>query len=267
MKKIIFVIVILSIMILFVSCTAEEFVSDIPEEAVQVNEPAKVQFLKSGSQDSEYVELNRIKDNIWVHTTYADYNGNRTPSNGLLIETKKGIVLIDTPWNNAQTKELIKLTGSELDKAIFLAVITHAHEDRIGGIDALLENSIDVRSTELTAELAEKYGYKRPDPSLTTDAFIKIEDVSIEVFYPGEGHTKDNIVVWLPEYKVLFGGCLVKELDSEGLGNTADANLEQWAISINKLLKKYSDAEVVIPGHGNWGGIELLEHTLELLKQ
>lgn len=89
----------------------------------------------------------------------------------------------------------------------------------------------------------------------------------IEVFYPGEGHSPDNIVVWLPEYKVLFGGCLVKELDSKGLGNTTDANLEQWPISINKVLEKYPDAEVVIPGHGNWGGIELIEHTLELLKQ
>lgn len=267
MKRIKFVIVMLSAFLLLASCASEEFAADKAEKAVPENEPAEVQVLKGGSQDSEYVELNRIRDNIWVHTTYADYNGYRTPSNGLVIETEKGLVLIDTPWNNAQTKELIKLTESELDKGVSLAVITHAHEDRIGGIDALLENNIDVRSTKLTAELAEKYGYKRPEPSLDANAVIKTGDVYIEVFYPGEGHSPDNIVVWLPEYKVLFGGCLVKELDSKGLGSTTDANLEQWPISINKVLEKYPDAEVVIPGHGNWGGIELIEHTLELLKQ
>lgn len=68
------------------------------------------------------------------------------------------------------------------------------------------------------------------------------------MYYPGKGHSADNIVVWLPQYKVLFGGCLVKSLDYGGLGST-------------------TDAEVIVPGHGGWGSIELTEHTLELLKQ
>ncbi len=39
---------------------------------------------------------------------------------------------------------------------------------------------------------------------------IKINNISLEVFYPGEGHSKDNITIWIPEYKVLFGGCFNK---------------------------------------------------------
>ena len=56
-------------------------------------------------------------------------------------------------------------------------------------------------------------------------------------------------------------------MDSKGLGSTTDANIEQWPVSAKKVLEKYPDADVVIPGHGKWGGIELLEHTLGLLKQ
>jgi metallo-beta-lactamase class B len=66
---------------------------------------------------------------------------------------------------------------------------------------------------------------------------------------------------------VLFGGCIIKSLNSQGLGSTKDANVEQWPISLNKVLEKYSDAEVVIPGHGKWGSIELIKHTLDLLEQ
>jgi len=259
MKRIYLLTILICITSLLVSCTFKEDVSK--------NTIVEEQILTSGSEDSNYVELNRVKGNIWVHITYADYNGNRTPSNGLVIETSDGMVLIDTPWNNEQTKELIKLIKDKFNKDISLAIITHAHEDRIGGIDTLLENKIDVRSTSMTAELAEKYGFKKPTPSLDSNPDIKIGDVAIEVFYPGAGHSSDNIVVWLPQDKVLFGGCIIKSLDSEGLGSTTDANLEMWPISIGKLLEKYSEADVVIPGNGKWGSIELVKHTFDLLKQ
>lgn len=258
MKRINLVMVLICIIILFTSCTISENVSK--------NAIIKEQVLTSGSEDSSYVELNRVKANIWVHTTYTNYNGYRTPSNGLVIETSDGLVMIDTPWNNAQTKELIKLTKDKFNKDFSLAIITHAHEDRMGGIDTLLENEIDARSTMLTAELAEGSNFKRPTTSLDSNPNFKIGDVAIETFYPGEGHSADNIVVWLPNEKVLFGGCIIKDLNSEGLGSTTDANVEQWPISLNKLLEKYSDADVVIPGHGKWGDIELIKHTLELLK-
>ena len=257
MKRKIFIvmIVIINLMILN-ACTSKSISSDplIQEK----------NFYKSGSTDENYVELFKVNDNIWVHTTYANYNGYRTPSNGVIVVTTDGIVMIDTPWNNQQTKELLKLTKDVFNRETNLAIITHAHEDRIGGIDTLIENEIEARSTSLTAEEAHKYGFKRPQPSLDNDPTILIGEVAIEVFYPGEGHTIDNITIWFPQYKILFGGCLIKALESKDLGNVEDANLQQWPYSVRNVLEKYSEAEVVIPGHGKWGNLDLVKHTLEL---
>jgi metallo-beta-lactamase class B len=224
-------------------------------------------FLKSGSDDSNYVELTKINDNIWVHTTYANYNGSRTPSNGVIAISSKGLVLVDTPWNNAQTKELIKLSKSVLKKDITLAIITHAHDDRIGGIDTLIENKVDVRSTSLTVKEAEKNGFKKPEPKLDIEPKITFGNINMEVFYPGEGHTVDNITVWFPQYKVLFGGCLIKSLEATDIRNIADANVKMWPYSVKKVLEKYADAEVVIPGHGKWGSLDLVNHTLGLVSK
>lgn len=241
----------------FVACSNNSHVTN----EVEVRES----FLKSGSDDLNYIELTKIDDCIWVHTTYVDYNGNRTPSNGLVVITSKGLVLIDTPWNNSQTEELIKLTKSKFNRDFVTAIITHAHEDRIGGIDTLLENKIDVRSTNLTAREAEKNGFKKPNPKLDSDPEIKVGNTDFEIFYPGEGHSRDNITVWLPQYKVLFGGCIIKSMDSNSLGSTTDANVQEWPASLKKIIDKYTDAEIIIPGHGKWGSLDLVKHTLDLL--
>ncbi len=235
----------------------------LPEQAALTYEST----YQLGNSDTDYVELNRINDNIWVHTTYADYNGWRTPSNGLVVVTSKGIVLLDTPWNNQQTETLLRLAEDVFGKDTSIAIITHAHEDRIGGIDTLLAEGIQVVSTELTAEEAEKQGYKKPEATLDDLTHLKIGDIDFEAFYPGEGHTVDNITIWLPQYKVLFGGCLIKSLESEDKGNVEDANVEEWPLSVQKVIDKYPDADIVIPGHGGWGDASLLQHTLDLLNK
>lgn len=258
MKKVIFLIIaICTIAIYSTSCTNKASVSN--DSKVEEN------FFKSGSEDSNYIELRRVKDDIWVHTTYANYKGMRTPSNGVIAVTSEGLILIDTPWNNAQTLEMIKLVREVFNKDISLAVITHAHDDRIGGIDALIENRIDVRSTGMTAKEAERNGFKKPQTEIDSDTKITVGDMDIEVFYPGEGHTVDNITVWIPQHKVLFGGCLIKSLESKDIGNAEDGNIKEWPDSVRNVLEKYSDAEIVIPGHGEWGSLDLVNHTLDLL--
>ncbi|SDW75079.1 metallo-beta-lactamase class B [Marininema mesophilum] len=214
------------------------------------------------------VELKQISPKVWVHTTYGDYNGaSRVPSNGLLIQTTKGLVLVDSTWNDALTKELLALIRQNFDRKLSVAVITHSHFDRMGGIRALQQAGIEVRTTIKTAKLAQAEGYPAPDVFLDNRPRFQVGSTIIETMYPGEGHTKDNITVWLPQHQVLFGGCLVKSLESKDMGNVDDANLKAWSDSIQKVRERYPNAEQVVPGHGKWGYQRLLTHTLDLLEQ
>ncbi|GHT38495.1 hypothetical protein FACS189435_4760 [Bacteroidia bacterium] len=60
---------------------------------------------------------------------------------------------------------------------------------------------------------------------------------------------------------------LAKDIHSKGLGNLSDAQPEEWAKTIQKVIGTFSEAKIVIPGHGGIGGKELLQHTKELLKK
>lgn len=211
------------------------------------------------------VEMIRVADSVWVHTSYYDYNGYPTPSNGVVVESPDGLILIDTPWTNDQTRILIHEVEQRFQKRVMLAIITHAHQDRIGGIDVLFERGIDTFSTPLTAELAERAGLRAPrkrvDPAGGT---LRVDGLELEVYYPGPAHTRDNIVVYLPKHAVLFGGCIVKAVNSMNLGNISEGDPLKYPESLQKLIERYPNASVVIPGHGEWGGVELLQHTLRL---
>jgi hypothetical protein len=97
----------------------------------------------------------------------------------------------------------------------------------------------------LTAQLAKEYGYPSLNPALDEKPVIKVGDTILEAYYPGEGHSKDNITVWLPQSKILFRGCFVKALGAKDLGNLSDQTTFPGARSCsemnllqNKLLLK-----------------------------
>lgn len=236
-------------------CDRVQTISDVEEE-----------FYKIGEKDSEYVELNKVNQNIWIHTTYVEYGGSRVSANGLVVRTSDGLVLIDTPWTVKQTEKLMDLTAEIFGEKFIKGIVTHAHSDTIGGIDALLQNDIEVISTEMTAKEAKKNGFSESKAEIEDEWNIEIGKIRLEVYYPGEGHAPDNIVVWFPEKKVLFGGCLIKSIDAKNLGSTTDANVDEWPKSVSKVIDKFSDAKIVIPGHGDMGNKGLLEHTAELLQ-
>ncbi|WP_245902277.1 subclass B1 metallo-beta-lactamase [Gracilibacillus dipsosauri] len=246
----------------------------ITEDLAKLNDQVNAEAEKSPthitSQDKS-IGLTQLTDKVWVHTSYNEWKGTKIPHNGLVVTTDKGAVLIDTAWdtegNHPKTKALLQMIQKHLKKKVVLAIVTHAHDDSIGGIQALLDKKIEVRSTSLTAKLAKENGYPSPKPILDEKPMMKIGDTVIKTMYPGEGHSKDNITAWLPQYKILFGGCFIKSLDAKDLGNLSDANVEKWDDSVKKVIEKYPQVKIVVPGHGEWGNKRLLFHTIDLIKQ
>jgi metallo-beta-lactamase class B len=212
-----------------------------------------------------------LNDRVYVHTTYGVYKNSSVPSNGLIIKTNDGVVLVDTGWdtekNTDNTRQLLQWVADSLHQPVRLCIVTHAHEDRVGGIGELRKAGVRVVSTPLTAQKSVKLGYESPEGILPNDTTFIIGQEPIRCYFPGEGHTSDNIVVWLPDQQILHGGCFVKSVAAFGMGNVADANLNAWAGSIQNVMKQFGSARIVVPGHEEWGDTRSLEHTLQLLKK
>lgn len=186
-------------------------------------------------------------------------------SNGLVVEETGSLLLIDTAWGDESTEALLCWIDQELPQPVTRAIITHAHEDRIGGAATLVKHGIPFVAHAQTRMIAAHRGIPLPESigDLAPGGAVLLG--SVEVFYPGPAHTPDNIMVWMPRQRVLFGGCAVKAKEATILGNIADADLASWPSAILRSQKRYGRAETVVPGHGAVGGPELLQHTADLL--
>jgi metallo-beta-lactamase class B len=212
--------------------------------------------------DNFPVEFIRISDSIIIHRSYELYSDIKTPSNGLIIIGDKSVVVVDTAWNNQETEQILEYINVAIKKKIVACIITHSHQDRAGGLTVIQNKDIPIYMTDETNKLlSQKYIYNKIKFGVN-----RFDSVIIEIEYFGPAHSPDNIVLYYPKEKVLFGGCIVKSLNSTTIGNITDSDLLNWPIVITKLKLKYSDTKIVIPGHGDLGGYELLEHTFELVK-
>lgn len=216
------------------------------------------------------VEIRELRSGVWIHTSYYTYPGGvRYPANGLIVREGDGLLLIDTAWGELLTLTLLDQIEASIKLPVRRAIVSHAHGDRIAGADALEARGIPVYALPLTQRRAVGEGMPVPDHSLagldTPGASLQFG--SVELFYPGPGHAPDNLMVWLPSQRVLFGGCAVRAAAADSLGGIADANMTAWPEAIRLARARYTRAKVVIPGHGEVGGPELLDHTLALLKE
>ena len=119
----------------------------------------------------------------------------------------------------------------------------------------------------MTIDLAKANGMPVPRQGFADSLQLVLHDETVDCHFFGGGHSADNIVIWIPSEEILFAGCMVKDIHSKGLGNLSDANLDEWHPTIQRVRAKFSNAKIVIPGHGQIGGKELLEHTSKLLKE
>jgi len=214
------------------------------------------------------LQVRPLRPGVWLHTSWKKLeDGTPFPSNGLLVKDGRELLLVDTAWGEGPTSELLRWIDLTLKLPVRRAVVTHFHDDRTGGLSLLAARGVRVYAHPLTLGLVPAADRARLTPLAgLSSAGGEVSTVGpLEVFYPGPAHSRDNVVVWVPSARVLFGTCATRAADATSLGNVADADVPEWPESIRRVLERYPRAAVVVPGHGDPGGVELLRHTLELL--
>jgi glyoxylase-like metal-dependent hydrolase (beta-lactamase superfamily II) len=206
-----------------------------------------------------------------MHTSSLDMPGiGPVPSNGLLVVDGDHTLLVDTAWTEQQTALVLRWARQVLAKPVQTAVVTHAHQDKMGGIAELHRAGIDSWAHPLTNEEAPKNGFERVRNTFTFDANGWASGAGaaalapLKVYFPGGAHTRDNITVALPALGIAFGGCMIKGSDSTSLGNLDDADLAAYEQSVRNFSAAFPDAGLIVMSHSPPETRDAINRTLEL---
>lgn len=211
------------------------------------------------------LQLLPIAEDLYIHISWFEMEPyGRFSSNGIVFIQDGKALLVDTPMETQLTEDLVHYLKTALGAEVSLAVPGHFHDDCLQGLPYL--HALGARSIagKKTVEICREKGLVIPQASFRKRKKLKFGNSRVELRYFGGGHAPDNIVVWFPKHKVLFGGCLIRSLAANGLGNTGDAEITAWGPTVAKIQAALPNIKTVIPGHGSAGDQSLLQHTIDL---
>jgi metallo-beta-lactamase class B len=177
-------------------------------------------------------------------------------------------VICDTPATGPLSAELLNWFDKNHPTIKIKAIIVnHFHGDCLAGLREFHQAGIKSYAHQLGPKLMKmkKTIGEVPQHTFSESLEIKVGNGKVVNYYLGEAHTRDNIITWIPSENTIFGGCMVKSMDASK-GNLEDANIKEWSDTIRNVKAKCPSAKIVIPGHGDPGGQELLDYTIRLFE-
>jgi metallo-beta-lactamase class B len=135
----------------------------------------------------------------------------------------------------------------------------------LGGLPAFAAQGITSYAHQKTIELARANQLPIPAQGFVDSLVLPVGKAAVVVKFFGEGHTKDNVVAFFSADQVLFGGCLIKEINATK-GYLGDANTRTWSNTVQKIAQAYPQLKWVVPGHGASGSKALLDYTQQLFR-
>lgn len=189
---------------------------------------------------------------------------------GLIVGSESAL-LIDCGSTPEQGARLRQSVANVTDKPLRGVVITHEDRDHWFGLAAFddlesyghetLTQRID--APETLAE-AERLGLTRADLRTPTQDFsiaraLDLGDRYVELVHLGHAHTHSDVVVNVPQSKVLFAGDLI-ENPHPWFGPASSPR--GWPATLNMMIGMVQSDAIVVPGHGDIVDAQFIVQTL-----
>jgi cyclase len=222
-------------------------------------------------------QIAEIAPEVWL--------GRPGPSEGAMgavIGTELTLILDTTSYPPFAARFVDAVRG-EGDQLLY---ITHRHFDHFGGasaIDALIMShrltraalaSYDDQWVERHVPAWIEQGLMDPElvgeprvviPQIVFDgssATVDVGGCEVHFIHCG-GHTADQTMAWIPKYGILWGSDNVFSDRDEPV--IAHADVPTWIDALERLADLPID--IVVPGHGDIGGTELIDNQLAQLRR
>ena len=178
-------------------------------------------------------------------------------NSGILVSDSL-VIVIDTKMDEA-AEQLSKTVKELAGKKPVLVINTHYHPDHSNGNVFYPGQSI-LAGGNYTKEFWIKEAGEKSLPTqwLQDRMDIKMGDDTVTILNLAKNiHTSSDVMVYLHKRKMLFGGDVILNKQIPVIMGVADP--EGYLEAFDRLPKLF-DIQKIVPGHGEVGGIELIDN-------
>lgn len=217
-------------------------------------------------------EMHQVEDGIYA---YVQLDGSWGLNNPGVVVGSRYAVVIDTLFTEARNRAFREELSRIVNVPITTLINTHHHGDHTWGNGLYPEATIIghelCRQETIDTDLAIQpnfpgvdFGHIDVTPAFTTftDRLnVYVDDLKLELHFVGPAHTTNDIVVWVPERKLLFAGDVTF---NGGTPFFVQGSLAGHIAAVERI--KTFGAERIVPGHGAVCGPEALDRMLAYLR-
>jgi cyclase len=187
-------------------------------------------------------QIVKFREGIYLIRTVG--SGNIT-----VFTSDDGLLLVDSKLTNEFDKA-VELLRTVTDKPIRFLVNTHFHPDHTGGNAGFAGLGAEIVAQDnVRVRLSRTQQMGLPVLTFADHMNIYFGGKTLELYYYGRGHTDGDLVIYIPEEKIVMTGDLfagwgpsIRLIDYNGGGSLAD-----WPATLDKVMAL--DFDTVIPGH------------------
>ncbi len=187
-------------------------------------------------------------------------------SNAGFVVTTEGVLVVDALGAPVLARELLAEIRRITTLPVRYLVVTHYHADHVYGLqefkaagatliahragrDYLSSQTAELRLAASREELApavdEHTRLIGADRWIDAPTTLQFGGLDFVLLPAGPAHTPDDLVVWVPQRKLLFAGDLVFRGRIPFVGQ---ADSGQWIAALDRLLA--FEPSLIVPGHG-----------------
>jgi glyoxylase-like metal-dependent hydrolase (beta-lactamase superfamily II) len=231
-----------------------------------------------GSMRAEFAPPKQVAPGVW----FLEGDPHKGYANTVVIEMQRYLIVVDGSYPG-RVDELLQEIPKLSPKPIRYAFMTHHHGDHAYGNALWTKAGVITLATQGVREEMDRYeperwhstkpkredmrdlpydDVERPKQTFRGGKFV-LKDGTREVdfLYLGWGHTRGDGYVWLPKEHILCTGDAVVNGPRNKLW---DADLANWPRVIAKA--EALGPKLVLPGHGQPGGVEMMEGQARFLR-